>query len=197
MTQQPQPHTEEIPWQHAVYTRRTQRDVYTFSHAGTSALRKAFPASLSVPSLRQTKAIRAQNLEQLRNAPVLVLVTGNWAIHVSIEAYQGNLIGRLPLKHYDHLSRLGQTDSALCSELAKDYRALKYHCTMASYDPGQDHAWRLQSVATVLSDIVILPQYLEETRLRAVMTSFCRASKKALRDSLLLAGDRKVKEETL
>ena len=65
---------------------------------------------------------------------------------------------------------------------------------MASYTAGDDHAWRLQSVASVLSDLVILPRILDEARLGSVMSSFCRATRKALHDSVWLAGGTRVRE---
>jgi hypothetical protein len=195
-----------------VYTRRNQRERYTFSHAGATAVDKAFPPSLSVPSLSAASRLHAGNLERLRSAPVLVLATGGWAIHLSIEAFQalrnldrkhpnrGTLesrLDRLPLSRYDHLDRLGATDKAECDELTEDYRALQYHCTMANYEAGGDHAWRLRSVAAVLSDVVILPKFLDENRLDALMSSFCRATRKTLRDSVWLAGGARVREEAL
>lgn len=201
----------DIAWQQAVYTRKHIRDTYTFSHACTTSVRKCFPSSLSVQCLSNAASLNAENLSLLRSAPVLVLVTGDWAVHLSIEAYQGNAdMDRLPKSRYDHLDRLGylghlghmghmghpgHMDSAECSELTDDYRALKYHCTVATYEAGSDHAWRLNSVSPVLSDIVILPRLLEETRLKTVMSSFCRATRKALRDSVRLAGNGRAREE--
>ncbi len=202
----------DLTWQHAVYTRSNQRELFTFSHTGVSAVSKSFPRSLSVPCLAKVASIRAENLERLRSTPVLVLVTGGWAIHISIEAFQSLLgtspktphpgykagaLDRLPMERYDHLNRLGATDTAKCDELTENYRALQYHCTMASYEAGDDHAWKLCSVATVLSDVVILPKFLDENRLGAVMSSFCRATRKALRDSVWLAGETRVREEAL
>jgi hypothetical protein len=190
-------HYETIPWQHAVYTRKGPRDSYSFSHSSTTSVRKSFPPSLSIPCLCQSREIQRRNLEELRSATVLILVTGEWAIHVSVEAFLDNnySIDRLPLERYNHLDRLGNVDSAECDELTKAYRALKYHCTMASYEAGETHAWRLQSVVPMLSDIVILPRLLEEKRLKTIMSSFCRATRKALRDSLILAGDGRIREE--
>ena len=195
-------HFEDITWQHAVYTRKGPRDSFSFSHSDTTTIKKAFPLSLSIPSLTLLDGIHNRNLEELRNATVLVLVTGEWAAHVSLEAFQsGNLsIERIPVQRYDHLDRLGNTgntDNAECAELTKAYRALKYHCTMASYEAGGAHQWRIQSVASFLSDVVVLPRLLEETRLKAIMGSFCRATKKALKDSLILAGKGRAREETI
>ena len=186
-----------IPWQHAVYTRRNNRELFTFSHAGTTNVRKTFPPSLSIPSLQDTPNIQKSNLQTLRSATVLVLVTGQWAVHLSVEAFHANKhsIERLPATRYDHLDRLGQMDSAICAELTENYRALKYHCTVASYEAGACHDWKLQGVGTVLSDVVILPKFLDERRLWPVMSSFCRATRKALRDSVLLTGEGRVREE--
>lgn len=192
-------HSHHITWQHAVYTRRNNRELYTFSHADTTTVQKAFPSSLSVPSLLQSASIHQRNLHTLRNATVLVLVTGQWAVHVSIEAFQAskNSVHKLPLTRYDHLGRMGKLNTAECAELTEDYRALKYHCTMASYEAGPSHTWKLGSVGQFLSDVVILPKILDERRLGTVMSSFCRATRKSLRDSVLLAGEGRVREETL
>ena len=192
-------HLEDIHWQHAVYTRSGPRESYKFSHAGTTTIKKMFPASLSVPCLCQSRDNFRINLETLRNATVLILVTGNWAVHVSVEAFLNNnySIDRLPLQYYDHLCRIGGVDSAECEELTKAYRALKYHCTMASYEAGVAHTWQLQSVVPMLSDLVILPSLLDERRMKTIMTSFCRATRKALKDSLIVAGDARIREEML
>lgn len=198
----------DVTWQQAVYVRKHARDIYTFSHAATTKLKKSFPSSLSIPCLFSAPGLKAANLNQLRNAPVLILVTGDWAVHLSIEDYQGIQeskdcksskfdLDRLPKSRYDHLDRLGHLDTAECAELTDDHRALKYHCTAATYEAGDDHSWRISSVSPILSDIVILPRILEETRLKAVMSSFCRATRKSLRDSILLAGGERVREEML
>ena len=186
-----------IPWQQAVYTRKGPRDIFTYSHSNATSVKKHFPSSLSVPHLGRLQETHSRNLEEFRQATVLVLVTGSWAVHVSIEAFQASNfnINRLPLERYDHLDRLW-TSSPECNEINKAYRALEYHCTMASYEAGEAHSWELKSVAPVLSDIIILPKLLEETRLKAVMSSFCRTTRKALRDSLILAGGGSVREET-
>lgn len=192
-------HCAEIHWQHAVYTRKSSRESYTFSHAETTIVRKKIPRSLSVQCLHQSRNNYKINLETLRNATVLVLVTGGWAVHVSVEAFLDNnyTIDRFPLHRYDHLCRIGSMDNAECAELTKAYRALKYHCTMTNYEAGATHTWQLQNVVPMLSDIVILPSSLDERRIKTVMTSFCRAIRKSLKDSLLVAGDSRMREEML
>jgi hypothetical protein len=194
---QNQQHLEEIQWQHAVYTRRSSREYFTFSHVSTTTVMKAFPASLSIPCIRHMDGIYKQNLDTFRSATTLILVTGNWAVHLSLEAFTDNnySIDRLPLKKYDHLCRMGLVDNAECSELNKEYRALKYHCTMANYEAGTDHAWKLQNVIPMLSDLVILPRILDERRLKPVFCSFLRATRKAVKDSLIVAGNQRLKEE--
>ena len=90
---------------------------------------------------------------------------------------------------------MGLIDSAECAELTKAYCALKYECTMANYEAGTEHTWQIQSVVPMLSDLVILPRLLDEKRLKTVMSSFCRATRKALRDSLIVAGNGRMREE--
>lgn len=198
----------DIPWQHAVYTRKDIGDIYTFSHSNTTLVKKSFPPNLSVPCLEQSRGLYHANLEEFRKATVLVLVTGKWAIHVSIEAFQAStptIITKsptktefqpknFPLHHYDHLERLGAINTAECAELTEAYRALTYHCTMASYEAGWDHTWKINGVAPFLSDVVILPKVLDETRLKPVMSQFCKATRKTLKDSLFLAGRQSVRE---
>ena len=182
-----------------MYTRKGPRDRFSFSHSSTTNIKKAFPPSLSIPNLTKLHEIHSRNLEELRHATVLVLVTGDWAAHVSVDAFQAEnfSIERLPIERYNHLGRNESVDSAECAELTKAYRALKYHCTMASYEAGSNHSWNIQSVASFLSDVVVLPRLLEETRLKGIMTSFCRATRKALKDSLILAGGGRAREETI
>ena len=199
----------DIPWQHAVYTRKDIGDTYAFSHSSTTLVKKSFPPNLSVPCLEQSRGLYQANLEEFRKATVLVLVTGKWAIHVSIEAFQASTLTRMtkspsktkfqnknfPLHPYDHLERLGAVNTAECAELTEAYRALSYHCTMASYEAGEDHTWKINGVAPFLSDVVILPKVLDETRLKAVMSQFCKATRKTLKDSLFLAGRQSVRED--
>ncbi len=68
---------------------------------------------------------------------------------------------------------------------------------MASYEAGSTHAWLIQSVASFLSDVVVLPRLLQETRLKAVMSSFNRATRKALKDSIIMAGRGSEREEAI
>jgi hypothetical protein len=180
-----------VPWQHAVYTRRNQRDTYyTFSHARTASVSKAFPPSLKPQSLAQPTPLA--NLQAMRDAPVLILVTGRWATVVSVEAYTKHkgCLEKLPLVMYDHLADLPERgEPAECSEIGKDYRLLRYHSTLATYDQGERHDWALTSVVPMLSDLVILPTHIHERRLKPIMASFCRVTRKCLADSLILAGD--------
>lgn len=192
-------HVEEIQWQHAVYTRSGPREYYTFSHIGTTSVSKSFPASLSIPCRCHVRDVYKRNLESLRSATVLVLVTGNWAIHISLETFLNNnySIDRLPMQSYDHLCRMGSLDQGECAEVSKEYRTLKYQCTMASYEAGRGHAWNIHSVIPMLSDIVILPRLLEEKRLKPVIFSFCRAMRKSMKDSVIVAGNQRIREEHL
>ena len=179
-----------VPWQHAVYTRRNQRDTYTFSHARLGSVSKAFAPSLKPQSLAQITP--QTNLQAMRDAPVLILVTGTWAIVVTVEAYvkHKGCLEKLPLVMYDHLTDLPESGSpAECSEIGKDYRLLRYHSTLATYDQGERHDWALTSVVPMLSDLVILPTHLNERRLKPIMASFSRVTRKCLADSLILAGD--------
>jgi hypothetical protein len=100
---------------------------------------------------------------------------------------------------YDHLERLGacRGSSKHCAELTNDYKALQYHSTLSHYTQGLDHSWRLFSVVPMLSDTVILPRILDPTRVKTVLTSFARATRKSVRDSLIVAGTTKYKENTM
>jgi hypothetical protein len=82
-------HSEDIPWKHAVYTRKNTNEPYSFSHSSTTKVKKAFPSDLSVPCLERSRGLHQANLEEFRRATVLVLVTGKWAVHVSIEEEEG------------------------------------------------------------------------------------------------------------
>ena len=159
---------------------------------------KDFMPSLSVESQAGAQGIRAANVERLRSHPVLILVTGKWAQEVSIESFlkvDGD-IDRLPSDRFNHLERLGDTYQAESCELSKAYRKLEYHCTVATYEQGADHAWGIQGVSCLLSDMVILPRLLQPPRLKGIMGCFNRALKKTLRDSLILAGQQRHKEDT-
>ena len=180
----------DVPWQHAVYTRAGPRDSYTFSHVRQTSISKSFPASLKAKCLAETNP--KANLQAMRDATVLVLVTGRWAMLVSVETYSAHKgkLERLPLVTYDHFTDLPENgDAAECSEIGKDYRMLRYHSTLANYEQGERHDWALTSVVPMLSDLVILPKRLDERNLRPVMSSFCRATRKCLTDSLFLAGE--------
>jgi hypothetical protein len=185
----------DIPWQHAVYTRRNQRESFTFSHACQAVVSKTFIPNLKVGSLAEMQAVNHSNLQAMRDSPVLILVTGKWAVLVSIEAYMQHkgCLEKLPLVM--HTPTLPESTAfADCSEIGKDYKILRYSSTLASYECHPAHDWTLSSVVPMLSDMVIIPMKLDERSLRPIMSSFCRASRKCLCDSLILAGGERCKE---
>jgi hypothetical protein len=182
----------DVPWQHAVYTRRNRRESYIFSHARRGSLRKSFAASLKVKHLAELSP--QANLQAMRDAPVLVLVTGKWAIPVSVEAYAKHkgCLEQLPLAMYTPCKDLPETQSmhfAECEEVGKDYRVLCYQSTLATYQQGERHDWPLCSVVPMLSDLVVLPKRLDERNLKGVMASFGRATRKCLQDSMIVAAN--------
>ena len=191
-----------IPWQSAVYTRRGVHDYFTFSHVEHSTQEKRFARSLAVQDLALANStVRSTNFETLQEATVLILVTGRWAQHVNLNTFTPTS-GRCPAPRYslyDHLDRLcsARGSSKQCSELTRDYRALQYHSTLCHYVQGDDHGWRLFSVVPMLSDIVILPRLLDPSRIKTVIASFSRATRKCMRDSLMVAGRAKYRENTL
>ena len=192
---------EKLPWQRAVYTRGGARDVFTFSHVEFTALEKHLPRSLSVRDLVSQTSTRATNFEALQQATVLVLVTGNWAQHVSLDTFaqEGHCHRAQKITMYDHLERLSVAcgSSKHWSELSRDYKALQYHSTLSHYAQGGDHSWQLSSVVPVLSDMVILPRLLDPSRVKIILASFARATRKCMRDSLIMAGTAKYRESTL
>lgn len=191
-----------IPWQSAVYTRRGANDFFSFSHVEHSTQEKRFARSLAVQDLALANStVRSTNFETLQEATVLILVTGRWAQHVNLNTF-APANGRCPAPRYslyDHLDRLcsARGSSKQCSELTLDYRSLQYHSTLCHYAPGDDHSWKLFSVVPMLSDIVILPRLLDPSRIKTVIASFSRATRKCLRDSLIVAGTAKYRENTL
>jgi hypothetical protein len=180
-----------IPWQYAVYTSARPNDNYVFSHVELTTLEKQFPRSLAVPDIRAQGSTRSSNLETLQQATVLVLVTGKWAQHVSLDSFTFTDSRSRPpkLSLYDHLRRLGAThgSSKHCSELTLDYKVLQYHSTLCHYIKGHYHSWNFLSVLPVISDTVILPRVLDPSRVKSVINSFSRATRKCIRDSLLVA----------
>ncbi len=191
-----------IPWQCAVYTRKGNHDTFTFSHIESTTQEKRFARSLTVRDLSRAKStVRSTNLETLQEATVLILVTGRWAQHVNLNTFTA-ANGKCPApRHslYDHLDRLcaARGSSKHCSELTSDYRALQYHSTLSHYVAGEDHSWRLFSVVPMLSDTVILPRMLDPSKVKATVIAFSRAIRKCMRDSLIVAGTTKYKENTL
>lgn len=144
-------------------------------------------------------ALRRENIELLGSHPVLILVTGKWARNVSMDAYcrYKGRVELFPQEPYDHLERLGKgAHPAECSEVTKAFRLLEYHCSVCVYEAGDEHAWRLDGVSPVLSEMVLLPRLLEERRLGDVMRKFDRALRKTLRDSVVVAGGQLYKEDT-
>lgn len=177
----------DVPWQHAVYTRRNRRETYVFSHAKRCSVRKTFASSLKARCLAAVSP--HANLQAMRDAPVLVLITGQYATAVSLESYAKHKGCLETLPVYLPPPHDLPEDSAECSELGSDYRVLSYHSTLANYEQGASHDWTLTEVVPMLSDMVILPKRLDERNLRPIMSSFARASRKCLADSLVLAGE--------
>jgi hypothetical protein len=190
-----------ISWQHAVYTRVGANDAFVFSHVEFTTIAKQFPASLSARDISRGPSTRSANFETLQQATVLVMVTGKWAHHLSLDTLgQTGARCRSPsYSMYDHMERLcsARGSSKHCSELTGDYKALQYQSTLCHYAKGEDHSWRFFSVVPVLSDTVILPRLLEPTRIKSVMASFARAMRKCTRDSLIMAEGTKYRETTL
>ena len=187
----------DIPFQQAVYTRPTSRHRFQFSHARHITVKKLFLPSLTTESLRTAQALKNDNAELLRSYPVLVLVTGDWAQYISVDSHARHH-GRVhPTQPYDHLERLGAgCGSAQSSEVSKNFRMLEYHCSLSTYEQGEDHAWGITGVSTMLSEMVILPRVLYDNKVDKAIHGFIHALKKTLRDSLLLAGGRRFKEDT-
>jgi len=190
-----------IPWQHAVYTRAGANDTFAFSHVESTYIEKQFPASLNVKDMSRAGSMRSTNFEALQQATVLILVTGKWAQHINLNTFtpEGGRCRPPSYSMYDHMERLrfACESSKQCSELTKDYKALQYHSTLCHYTKGIDHSWRFFSVVPMLSDTIILPRLLEPTRIKGLMTSFARASRKCMRDSLIMADGAKYRETTL
>ena len=195
--------SHSIPWQRVVYTRKGASDLFVFSHVEFTTQEKLFARSLSVRDLVATQnRMNSDNLEALQDATVMVLVTGKWAQHMSLNSCALTAGGKYPApiySLYDHLDRLRAMRESCkhCSELTLDYKALQYHSTLCLYTPGEDHAWRLFSVVPMLSDTVILPRLLHPSNIKNVLVSFSRATRKCVRDSLLVVGTTKYKENTL
>ena len=194
--------SHRVPWQCAVYTRRGNNDTFVFSHIEFTTQEKQFASSLSVRDLTAAQTVtRSANLETLQEATVLILVTGKWAQHVNLNTFTstGGRHATPKIYMYDHLERLctARGGSKHCSELTSDYQALQYHSTLCHYVQGDDHSWKLFSVVPMLSDTVILPRLLDPSRIRTTVNAFSRATRKCMRDSLIVAGGAKYKESTL
>lgn len=192
--------TTDIPWQYAVYTRPKKTDThYSFSHVGHTSLQKSFHSTLSVPALLAHPQLTSDNRKTILSAPLLVLVTGKWAQHISIESYASynKNMDKAPSIQYDHLQRL-LPSSPPCAELSKDYHCLKFHSTMAHYERSDaDHVWHFASSIPFLSDTVIIPRAISSKHLKTLMFGFHRMTRKVLRDSILVAAGTRYKEETL
>lgn len=192
----------DLPWQQAVYTRRTARDPFTFSHVKHTSVPKTFCSSLSVPSLSEHPGIVKRNVDAFTEATVLVLVTGHWAQEYSLAAFTANYHPvmrsheRIAPVKYDHLDRLGARSNR-CSELSVEFSSIQLHSTMTHFLEGQDHAWRVKDCIPIQSDMVILPRVLEMDKIERVMRSFHRAIRKSLRDSVYMAGAIQYREENL
>lgn len=162
-------------------------------------MKKQFLPSLAVEQLKTAHRVRKANIELLRSYPVLVLVTGDWAQNVSLDAYArvSGDVHRIPTEPFDHLERLScDAKPAESSEVTKAFRLLEYHCSVATYGAGSAHEWTLEGVTPMLSDMVVLPRVLLDGRVGHAMHSFSSAVKKTLRDSLILAGGARFKEDT-
>ena len=187
--------SQEIPWQHAVYCRPTDRDHYVFSHIANDGFMKQLPASLRVPDLLQCSKLYETNLQAMSSAVVLKLVTGQWAENVSISSFDRRKRDWVP---YDHLERLSlRLDKGQGGgDLDVKFTSLTCHSTLTTYHMGEDHAWRLDTTVPFMADIVILPKVLTVTKVRPIISAFQRLIKKGLKNSLILAGTRRYSEHS-
>jgi len=194
--------TISIPWYYATYIRKTSRDRFVFSHLCKSEITKTIPCSLQVQHLRYNSTLQKENINIMKQTPLLVLVTGDWAQNISLDdffTHRDKTVSIVPLVQYDHLHRLQTSilESGSCSELSKDYRILSTHSTLTHYQVDSDHSWIYSNSIPMLSDMVLLPRVLSIKGLNPIMAAFCRAAKKSFKDSLLIAGENRYKEDTL
>ena len=208
------PTVEHIPWQRAVYFRRSPHEDFAFSHVEHTTVDKAFPRSLSVNDVAEQRNTNSRNMKVFKQEPVLILVTGDWAEQYAL--YHLEIIEATDRAHrlgalcntvrYDHLQRLSARSPAN-TEFTNNYYSMDYHSTMAQFTADNAHSWRLASVIPFLSDVVVLPKILNThtwTRHKAkghiwrpVMRSFQRAIAKCFRDSLIITGGTRYKEDTM
>ena len=156
-----------------------------------------------------------ENTQSFRNEPFLVMVTGNWAQHYSMEQMEyldslpiskPSLFNNQPSVPYDHIQRLNSRHLHN-SELTADYHHLEFHSTMAKYDLDVLQQPIFAGAIPLLSDIVILPKVLpwaawntfksKRSTWTPILRSFSRATKKLIRDSIFIVGRNRYKENTL
>lgn len=201
----------DFPWQQAVYVRPSPQHPFTFSHVECVTIPKAFPSSLSVPSMAVQRNIQFQNALAFRNEPFLILVTGNWGQQFTLDLFQQlfseesrpsrRVMQRLnQATPYDHVRRLS-TQYQPFEDLTADYRHIQYHSSLASFDRGHNHNWKFMSALPFLSDTVILPRTIHlnaniarDSGLKCIYKAFNRAILKSFRDSLFVADKSRFRE---
>lgn len=191
-------HEEQVPFQVAVYVRRTNRDRFAFSHVRHSTIKKLFPRSLSVRDLSACAGLRAANEQAYKTSPVLVLVTGDRAEFVS---YASVVSKQKVFCRYDHAERADITEEQRLrptfSELSRGYMGLSVQCTVAYFERGRASDWAIASVIPVLSDWLVIPRVMTAKQVEGIIKTYTHAARKCLTDSRFMAEERRFRESTL
>lgn len=187
-----------MPFQIPIYIRRTVRDRYTFSHVRHTTLRKLFPRTLSVRDLAQCPELRKLNEKTYRSDPVLILVTGDTGEIVSYESFVAKRRStfKFDLAECQSVPEACRVNPTF-SELNRGFMAVSMQCTVACYERGASNNWAITNVIPILSDWLIIPRILSQKSIGGIVCSYCKAAKKALADSRLMAEGHRIKETDL
>lgn len=187
-----------MPFQLAVYTRRTVRDRYTFSHVRHTTLRKFFPRSLSVRDLSRCGEMRKINELTYKSDPVLILVTGDVGEMVSYESFtmKRRRTFKFDLSECQAVPEESRVNPTF-SELNRGFMAMSVQCTVACYERGASNDWAITNVIPILSDWLIIPRILSQKGIESIVYSYSKAARKALADSRLMAEGHRIKETDL
>ncbi len=191
-------HSAEITAQLAVYTRKTNRERYCFSHIREDRITKLFPGFFNVKELSKCQRIKDLNESTYKNAPILILVTGDNAEMIS---YASSNNKRRHFFKYDvsefYSKKVRRGLDATFSDLTRGYMAMSVLSTIACYEKGEFNDWHITNVIPVLSDWIIIPRILKLKHIDVIVRSYGRSAKKCLRDSMYLAEGYRFRESSL
>lgn len=182
-----------MPFYTVVYSRKHSRQNFSFSHHNLTTIKKKFPKSLSISSMSKFEEISNNNNWEIKNAPLLVLITGSTTeLYTSLSCksqQSGNTLQRISSDTSLHKFLHGGL-----SEIDQNFIPISFLSTLAFYSKGNKHDWRAATIVPFLSNWTVLPRSITKKNIKHIIMIISKCIIKTLKDSILFADCVKFRE---